>query len=326
MRTRNKILLAVAILVVGLLVVVEGTKLVLDSRYYAGYRPTSRLNARVEAESNRLDYRRVKVYYQGLMGEEVPAVLTLPHDAPEPVPCIIFLHGIGQNKDFIDEIAAPFVREGFAMATFDQYTRGERRLADPSRLDQVLALRRRGVKTVIETRRLIDYLQTRPDIAGDRIYLVGASYGAITGCTAAAFDERIRAVVLVYGGGNLPLLLNNRASREALGKWRGLVTTFSAWLVAPSDPIRYAARIAPRPILFQNGTDDSLIPTAAAEALFEAAREPKSITWYEGDHIGLDRETVEKVLAEALNWLKKQDAQRAGDSAPATATASSTEG
>jgi len=169
-------------------------------------------------------------------------------------------------------------------------------------------LRRRGAKTVIETRRLIDYLQTRPDIAHDRIYLVGASYGAIMGSTAAAFDPRIRAVVLVYGGGNIKRLLNSKASRVELGRWHGLVTAVSAWLLAPADPIHHVGKISPRPILFQNGTDDSLVPKEATEALFEAAREPKSQTWYNGDHIGEDPKTVEAALNEAIAWLRNHDA------------------
>ncbi|HOJ32603.1 MAG TPA: alpha/beta hydrolase [Candidatus Hydrogenedentes bacterium] len=308
MSKRNRITLAVVIVFLCIVAAGEGTKLWYDRHFYDGYSPELALNASVTNESTRTDYRRIELSFEGVPGMRVPTILTLPLEGTGPFPCIIFLHGIGQDKRFLDEIAAPFCQAGFAMATFDQYMRGDRKLKDPSALESVLAFRRRASLTVIETRRLVDYLQTREDIASKRIYLVGASYGAITGSTAAAFEPRIRAVVLIYGGGDFRYLFNSRAGTSQLGKWFGVAHYFTSWLLAPADPVNYIAEIAPRPILFQNGTNDSLIPREAAQALYDAAREPKSITWYEGDHIGTDVETVHRVLDEALNWLKAQDA------------------
>ena len=66
-------------------------------------------------------------------------------------------------------------------------------------------------------------------------------------------------------------------------------------------------RIAPRPVLFQNGRYDALVAPAAAEALQNAAGEPKKITWYNSDHIGMDEDVVRQVLDEALRWLLEQD-------------------
>jgi fermentation-respiration switch protein FrsA (DUF1100 family) len=170
----------------------------------------------------------------------------------------------------------------------------------------------RAAYTVNDTRRLIDYLDTRDDIAHDRIYLVGASYGAITGSTAAAFDKRIRAVVLTYGGGNMRAMLSSRATTEELRKTRiplTLVQFFGWYFLSASDPLHYIDEIAPRPILLQNGTDDSLIASAAAKALQEAAPEPKTIKIYDGDHIGTDVKTVFVVLNDGLDFIKQQDAK-----------------
>ena len=71
--------------------------------------------------------------------------------------------------------------------------------------------------------------------------------------------------------------------------------------------------IAPRPVLFQHGTHDILIPTPAAEAFQEAAREPKAITWYDSNHVGMDEAHTRKVLDEAISWLVKQDADLSRD-------------
>ena len=282
-----------------------------DADYYHGYDPVLPLEAQEEAPTLEPDYRRIEFSFQGVEGEgRVPGVLATPRTWKGPYPCVIFLHGIGQKKEFIDEIAPFFTKGGFAIATFDQYTRGERRLPeDAGKLTEALAFRRRGALTVLETRRLVDYLMTRKDIAANRIYLVGASYGAITGSTAFAFEPRLQACVLVYGGGNVRLLIDSAQVRKEIGGWVRPLAHVMAFFLAPSDPVQYVAWASPRPILFQNGTHDSLVPAASGQALFEAAREPKEIVWYDGDHIGLDEEHVKVVLGDAIEWLRDKDRQ-----------------
>jgi uncharacterized protein len=284
-----------------------------DSHYYDGYDPAASLNAELRLDEARDEYRWVDFAFDGVRGLRVPAVMAMPLAASEPVPCVIFLHGIGQSKGFLTEIATPFVDAGFAMVSFDQYTRGERRENTPW-YREPLQIRRRAALTVLETRRLIDYLESRQDIASDRIYLVGASYGAITGATAVAQDTRVKAAIMVYGGGNLPILMASDAvtqgfAQNHLSFIMNPAIAAAAWLMAPGDPIKHVGRVAPRPLLFQNGTADSLIPADAAKAFFSAAKEPKEQRWYEGDHIGLDEATVRTVLDEALMWIQDRDAE-----------------
>jgi fermentation-respiration switch protein FrsA (DUF1100 family) len=64
-------------------------------------------------------------------------------------------------------------------------------------------------------------------------------------------------------------------------------------------------------VYLQNGTDDGLISVHAAETLQEAAREPKKIQWYEGDHVGTSEAAVRQVLNDVLNYLLEVDKQGA---------------
>ena len=189
--------------------------------------------------------------------------------------------------------------------------RGERKLKGKSAWSEAAAFRVRAAHTVNDTRRLIDYLVTRPDIAADRIYLVGASYGAVTGSTAAAFDRRIRAVVLTYGGGNLRKLLSADVIRDEIGNWALPVSLVAWYFGSVADPVHYVGRISPRPILLQNGKADTVVAPAAARALQEAARPPKTILWYEGDHLGktrdLDMPLTTRVLTDALKFIQEED-------------------
>ena len=123
---------------------------------------------------------------------------------------------------------------------------------DAGNLKTFGALRRRMFDTVFETRRLIDYCESRSDIDGGRIYLMGASFGAITGATAAAYDERIRACVLTYGGGNIRKLLSGPEISESLGFWGRLVKPLAIVLLRHADPVRHIHRLSPRPLLLQN--------------------------------------------------------------------------
>lgn len=314
MKWIKRISLGLLTLIAVLVLTIVVAKAIWDSQFYAGYDAGLPLDVQTAEVIDEPDAVRVDFSYQGVEGMRVPSVMFMPKDGQKPYPALIFLHGIGQSKSFLKEIYKPFTDSGYAIVTFDQYMRGGRKLPeDASGIEEGLAFRRRAALTVLETRRMVDYLQSHDDIAADRIYLVGASYGAITGATAAAMEPRIRAVVLTYGGGNLPLLLASDAARGEMGKWTPYVTRFTAWYLKPSDPINYVGDISPRPVLIQNGTHDQLIPTPAANALFEAANQPKEQIIYEGDHVGLDEATTRKVLDDALHWIEKQDAAATGD-------------
>lgn len=282
-----------------------------DAHFLDDYDRGAPLNVVASTPEPREGYRRQPFRFDGVKGESVPALLALPVEPDGPTSCAVFLHGIGQKKEFLDEIAGFFTREGFAMATFDQYMRGERKLPkDTGLFKNALAFRRRAALTVMETWRLVDYLLTRPDIDPEGIYLLGASYGAVTGCTAVALDTRIRGAILTYGGGDLGKLLSSVEAKRELGRLFLPVRLLTQWLLAPAEPVRVAHRISPRPVLLQNGTRDRLIPVEAAKALHAAVQEPKTKIWYDSDHVGLDREHTLKVLGDAVTWLKKQEAER----------------
>ena len=297
--------------VVGLSVL----KAALDASYFRGYDPSAALDPEIGQTQDGPGFTHTALHINGFHGSRLPLLLALPKDAKGPLPCVVFLHGIGDDKDFMaaNNLDEPFLKAGFAFVCFDQLTRGERKIQGKKPLEEAEAFRVRAAYTVNDTRRVIDYLETRPDIAPNRIYLCGASYGAITGSTATAFDKRIRAAALTYGGGNLVKMLTAKEIAHEIGKWM-LPAQIVAWYFGSVwDPVKYIGQIAPRPVLIQNGTEDTVIDPACARALQEAAREPKIIKWYQGDHLGktsdLDMPLVTRVLDDALKFIQEQDAK-----------------
>lgn len=308
MKKALRILAIVLVLAIAATLVIKNN---VDKDYYDDYDYDLPLQAQVVEQTEAEGYRLEKVTFAARAGESVPALIALPAAKTAPVPMVIFLHGIGQDKDFLTDICKPFTDAGFGIASFDQFMRGERKLQDPGRWEEVKAFRARGWKTVNDTRRLVDYLATRDDVNINRLYLVGASYGAITGATALRFEERIAAGVLVYGGADVGLLLDSKVGREELGNLLPVAKAFGKFYLGVMDPARYAHDIAPRPVLLQNGREDSIISVAAAEALQNAVQEPKEVIWYDSDHPD-DPALVERILGDALAWIEKQDARIAG--------------
>jgi dipeptidyl aminopeptidase/acylaminoacyl peptidase len=309
------------LLVVGSLLIYKHQA---DKHFYAGYKPEPPQHVVVEppvlvestvktfGEVLPARYRKQVLTFESNSDERVPVLLTLPVDMEEGarLPAIILIHGSHQEKEFLEEICTPFNEAGFAMASFDQYMRGSRKVEEGV-LSNGLAFRARFRKTVHETQRLIDYLETRSDIDSRRIYLIGASYGAITGTTVVAREKRIRAAALVVGGGNFRILAKAPRVRESLAGWmQPLAGFFMTALAGPGDPIRHAAQTAGTPVLMLNGTNDRVVTPEAGEALFAALGEPKEIRWYPVDHPDQEKNGKEviRMLKDGLAWMLEQDA------------------
>lgn len=318
----KKILKWLGISILGTIIILYLLKFYADKTYFSNYDPNLPLNPQVEEVKEITDpievfgisrprhFQSIKFSYQSRPGERVPALLVMPIDLKGKVPCVVFLHGIGQSKGFIHEIAGPFVEKGFAMASFDQIMQGERKVKGGP-LAQAIAFRQRPWKTINDARRLIDYLQTHPDIDPNRIYLVGASYGAITGCTLTAFEKRIKASILVVGGGNISVMLDAPAITKNTPKWlHRIAKPIIVFMMKVADPIYYAKGTSPTPLLFLNGAEDTLVTPEAGRILFDSAGEPKEIRWYPIEHPGLrdkDGPEIIRMLDEGLEWLVEQD-------------------
>ena len=227
------------------------------------------------------DSRLTRFHYIGANGHVVPALLFVPRSATpaHPVPCLVVLHGLGGNKELMSGFCRYLASAGYATLAIDLYGHGERAPAGgrrtilPSQLPQEITL---GIEqTTGDVRRGLDYLQTVPQINRKRLGLAGLSLGAIIGTVAAGVDTRLRATILVSGGGGWGAMLQSLSGRTDMSPalrptaspdWNKINT-----LLAPVDPLTFAAHIAPRALLMINGGQDNTIAPARAEALYAAA-------------------------------------------------------
>lgn len=130
------------------------------------------------------------------------------------------------------------------------------------------------VQSVINLRRGVDVLHARPDVDASRTGFVGFSYGASVGAMLASVEKRIKAYLLWGGGAHLSQSLQQyqRASAAYLEN------------MATLDSIHYVNQAAPAALLFQNGRSDPNVSELEAEALYQAASEPKQMLWYDAGH------------------------------------------
>jgi dienelactone hydrolase len=285
------------------------TKRICDHRAVNLYRADWSAEASTHSKIDEGVFSLERISFEGVGGEQIPVLAALPDDGGGPWPAIIFLYGIGMKMEIEEEAGRAVADAGFALFVPEQYNRGERKRATTSRLREAFDLRRRASLTILEARRLADVIVKRRDVADDRIYLWGGSFGAIVGTAVLADDQRFKAGVLTLCGGNFPKLIANSGAREKLdlGQREIIGLHLMASLLRPFDPMHHVGKISPRPLLFQNATKDPVIPRDCVEDILEIAGEPKSILWYDAKHEDVERAIVEEAVQDCLKWLIQQD-------------------
>ncbi|MEW6202331.1 MAG: alpha/beta hydrolase [bacterium] len=249
------------------------------------------------------------IKFASVNGEKVPGLYLTPrtYGMSGPFPAVVFMCGQGGRKEDVLLFADWFTREGFAVLSLDPQYHGERarrdrRMFGGDVLTTIQAIR----QTVIDYRRGLDFLETRPEINQDAIVYIGGSMGGIIGVVVAGGDRRIDAAVITVAGGSWVDMARSTIDPAvaALKKFRienGLNWDEVQRFFDPVDPINYIASISPRPLLMINGKHDIVVSPKTTKNLWELAGEPKEIWWLDYNHIL----PYEKLYPDIINWLYK---------------------
>jgi hypothetical protein len=154
----------------------------------------------------------------------------------------------------------------------------------------------------------LDYLSTRPDVDPSRTEAIGVSLGVPFISIAGALDPRFTRVWALHGSGGSYAPLEANMKREiGFAPLRILAAGIATVIInGPRlDPVNWVPRIAPRPFIMVNASEDERLPRPAVDALHESARDPKELIWMSGKHIHSDRETIQKLVEIVMGRMRE---------------------
>lgn len=236
------------------------------------------------------------VTYPSPLGGDVPAYIAEPDD-PSDVG-ILMLHGLPEKRHaYLDPIARFACAGATAMVIDGPMNRDpDRPPYEPITFTDVD--RDEHIQMVVDLRRAIDVLEAA---GAETIGYDAISYGAAIGASLAGVDDRIAAFALLSADAGLAdHFTNDGATLFPLSSKPK--DEQQAWLDAmePLDATNYVGD-ATAPILFVQGRQDEVIPTAKAEALHAAAGDNAEVRWYDTGH-NLNPDA----FVEHLDWLAEQ--------------------
>jgi dienelactone hydrolase len=211
--------------------------------------------------------------------DTVPGVWMTPAGG-SPSPVALLLHGFSSSKERMAySVGRSLLARGVGSLALDLPFHGERDGSGAPLPSNPLAIVGAWKAAIAEARAAVTWLVAQPETDDTCVGVIGYSLGGFLALMTAAEEERLRVVALAAAG-DLP----DRTPYAALV--RGLV-----------NPLRAAGQLAGRPLLLVNGRRDTTTRPAQAERLFEAAREPKTMLWYDGGHW-----PAQSVIDQAAEW------------------------
>ncbi len=248
------------------------------------------LNVNVESmDDSSRDWRMEKVSYAAAYGpERIPAYLFLPKNAKPPYQAVVIFPGANAVYERSSANVAVdvgqfsfIVRSGRAFlfpvykSTFE---RGDG-LKDMTP-NMTTSYRDHMIMWAKDVGRSVDYLESRADIAKDRIGYIGYSWGAEVAPLILAVEPRFSLGLICLGAFNLQPSLPE------------------------ADPLNFAPRVKV-PVLMLNGRFDFFGPTAISQEpmfkLLGTSAEHKRRVVYETSHTIPRNEMIKEVV----NWMEK---------------------
>ena len=193
----------------------------------------------------------------------------LPETLDGPVPAVIALHGAGGNVIGMEQYASLLAAQGFVVYVLHYFDRTGTESADKPTILRNFPL---WMKTLWDA---ISFVETQPQVDGERIALLGFSLGAYLSLANSAIDHRVKAVVEFFGG-------------------------------MPKEMNLFMRRLCP--VLILHGEADPTVPVEEAyqlQKLLEKKGIPYEIKIYPGTGHGFESEIWRDAGLQSLQFLRK---------------------
>lgn len=266
------------------------------------YDANAPLNLQKTVESTTGGVEITAISYDSPAGGRVTGRMFAPINRAGALAGIILMHGApGSSGDgWLIEDARTFATHGAVVIAIDAPF--ARRKDSGNTIHMTSQDRDEQIQLMKDLQRAVDVLRAMPNVDKGRIAYMGVSYGGAMGVQFAAIDHRIKAVALVVANGGW-VTHSTQPGGELTFLASLSCATRVAWFRAmiPIEPVRFISFAKPTPLLFQNGTSDEAVSAKDAQALQNAAPDPKTIYWYNAGH----NLTLQAVL-DRHAWLVQQ--------------------
>lgn len=278
------------------------------------------LDPKVEEEKQEEKYTRRKISIAVEKGDRLPCYLFIPKDAKGKLPAVLCLHptsrplgkgvvvGMGEKLD--RAYAVHLAERGYVTLAPDYVNMGEYKF-DAYKNGYASAT----MKGIWNHMRAVDYLQSLPEVDGERIGCIGHSLGGHNSMFLAVFDPRIKCIVSNCGFCSFPRYMKGDLKGWSHDGYMPRIRTEydTKPEKMPFDFTEVTAALAPRPFLASAPLRDSNFDPdgvkdciTAAKPVYEllGAADKLAANYPDCDHNFPP--DVRKVAYEWLDrWLKK---------------------
>jgi len=219
----------------------------------------------------------------------------VPTDALGPVPIVILLHYWGATDTALEEamarqlnlagVAAVIIPLPYHLSRTPEGTySGELAVqADTAKLVATMT------QSVLDVRRTLDWVATRPEFDTTKIGLGGTSLGALVAALVFAVEPRITCGCFMLGGADLAHVLWNSSrvvgQRETL-RQRGYTEDRLREELVTIEPLTYLNQAARRPAFVISARHDTVIPALSTARLVDSLGSPETLSLDTGHYGG----------------------------------------
>ena len=235
----------------------------------------------------------------GFGGATMVGNLRRPPGLDRP-PLVLLIAGLDSTKEEFFAAENVFLARGMATFSLDGPGQGE--------TGRVLGIRPDFEAPVAA---VLDVLCQREDLDGQRVGMLGVSLGGYYGARAAAFEPRLRAVVISGGCYDYGDLIRDRPSHSLATFMHGCgaSTRQEAYDFAAQMSLAGVADRITQPMIVVFGQRDRLVPWQHAVRVTEEARNAQLWMFDEGNHVCMN--LTYRWRPQAADWLA-QRLQEAG--------------
>jgi len=256
---------------------------------------------RIRPLSRQPGFRIYRITYPSPVVTPVEQNNTVPADyyLPEGIepgaarrPAVICLHILDGDFALVRIVCSALARRGIPAIMFKLPYYGERAMpGGPEAMARRPELFVEALdQAMLDVRRTVDVLGSRPEVNPQRIGITGISLGSIVTATAAGGDPRIHRAAMILAGGDLLAIINHARETRVLKQMIARLPAERRRAVEESirrvDPLHTAPGLRERArrgqVLMINAAEDEVIPPECTEKLARALGVSDQVVWLEG--------------------------------------------